>query len=245
LLERSRWRPRDLPSVTLNGAVVYGGDPHRRLAYNVLDRTTLERLVRMFQDAGALPAVFGLDEEGGWLHLPRSEPNEIMAVYLRHRRDRIGRIAWLDDPVADLPDHGLEVGTIDLAAVIQPLTEAIGRELPDVVKVINTRSLLGGGRYYWAEVYHHGCSKGTGVRQLATAHAVSPGRIVAIGDNFNDLDMFAAATVSVAMGDGPVEVRQRADRVTGPVAESGAAAVLEQIATGRFSLESNGGREAV
>jgi len=243
LLERSGWQPPDLPTVTLNGAVVHGGEPHGRLAYNILERTTLAALVEFFHEAGAVPMVFGLDEDGGWLHIPRRETNEIMNLYVQHRRDRVGRIRWTDDILADLPDRGLEVGTIDLAEVILPMTETIREELPGVVKVINTRSLLGGGRYYWAEVYHHGCSKGTGVTQLAVAHGIAPARIVAIGDNFNDLDMFAVAGVSVAMSDGPPEVQAQADRLAGPVTASGAAAVLEDIAAGTFVLAGGDGRE--
>ena len=133
-----------------------------------------------------------------------------------------------------MPAQALEVGTIDTAEVVRPLTAAIHAELGDRVRVINTQSLLGDGQYFWAEVYHHGCSKGTGLRHLAAAYSIASARVVAIGDNYNDLDMFAEAGVSVAMSDGPADVRAAADVVTGSVADGGAAAVLEAIAAGTF-----------
>ncbi len=57
---------------------------------------------------------------------------------------------------------------------------------------------------------------------------------MAIGDNFNDLAMFAVAGCSVAMGGSPAEVLRQADRVTGTAEAGGAAAVLEQIAAGTW-----------
>ena len=57
---------------------------------------------------------------------------------------------------------------------------------------------------------------------------------VAIGDNYNDLDMFAAARWSVAMAGSPDEVLQQADLVTGSAEDGGAAVILERIAAGSW-----------
>ena len=37
---------------------------------------------------------------------------------------------------------------------------------------------------------------------------------IAIGDGFNDLCMFEVAKTSVAMGNAPIEVQKKADRIT-------------------------------
>jgi Cof subfamily protein (haloacid dehalogenase superfamily) len=229
VLDLSAWHPADLPKVTLNGAVVDGGVPYRRLAYNVMERGVVRRLVELFRAGGARAMVYGVDEHGGALHTEPGPVNPCLARYLQHRQEIVGALEWAEDLLAAVPAHALEVGTIDTAAVVVPLTAAIRAELGDQVRVINTQSLLGEGQYFWAEVYHHGCSKGTGLRQLACAYDIAPARLVAIGDNYNDLDMFAEASVSVAMRDGPREVREAADVVT-----DSAAAVLEAIAAGTF-----------
>lgn len=234
VLDLSAWHPADLPKVTLNGAVVDGGEPYRRLAYNVLDRDLVQRLIQTFRAFGACPMIYGGDEEGGRVQTERRAVNPCLARYLQHREEIVGGLDWEDDLLAAAPAQALEVGTIDTAEVVRPLTAAIHAALGDQVRVINTRSLLGEGQYYWAEVYHHGCSKGTGLRHLAAAYGVAPARLIAIGDNYNDLDMFAEAGISVAMSDGPADVCAAADVVTGSVAEGGAAAVLEAIAAGTF-----------
>jgi hydroxymethylpyrimidine pyrophosphatase-like HAD family hydrolase len=229
VLDLSQWHPADLPKVTLNGAVVDGGEPYRRLAYNVLERDVVQRLIEEFRAFGARAMIYGVDEEGGRVQAERQDVNPCLARYLRHREDIVGGLDWVDDLLVAAPAQALEVGTIDLAEVVVPLTAAIRAGLGDQVRVINTRSLLGEGQYYWAEVYHGACSKGTGLRHLAAAYGIAPGRVVAIGDNYNDLDMFAEAAVSVAMSEGPADVCAAADVVT-----SSAAAVLEAIAAGTF-----------
>jgi Cof subfamily protein (haloacid dehalogenase superfamily) len=238
LLDRSRWHPADLPKVMLNGAVVDGGASVELLTHSRLAGEDLARLVHIFRRHGAVPMVYASDEEGGTLLHERGEINPVLARYLRHRRERVGAITDVDDLLAHLPAAALEVGTIDLEPVIRPLTAEVRQQLPERVRVINTRSLLGEGQYFWAEVYHRSCSKGTGVEQIAAAFGIVPERVIAIGDNYNDLDMFEQAAVSVAVRGGPAEVQAAADLVAGPVEESGVAALLEEIAAGRFPLPS-------
>jgi len=234
LLDRSGWHPADLPKVTLNGAVVDGGAGIGQFAHNVLDRTTVTRLVELFLRHGAVPMVYATEDDGGHLHYQDTPPNSILARYIEHRRERVGALSAYADLGAHLPAEALEVGTIDRRDVIDPLTAAVRSELDGVVRVINTRSLLGQGQYFWAEVYHHACSKGTGVRLVADALRIAPDRVVAIGDNYNDLDMFAVAALSVAVRGGPEDVQAAADHVADSAEQSGVAAVLEQIAAGTF-----------
>jgi hydroxymethylpyrimidine pyrophosphatase-like HAD family hydrolase len=236
LLDRSGWHPRDLPKVLLNGAMVDGGETVGVLAHNVIQRPVITRLVELFRSHGVLPMVYGADHDGGQLYFQEGQVNPVLQRYLDHRRDQVGGLSWHADLAAAAPDEALEVGTIDRLALVEPLTAAVRAELGEAVRVINTRSLLGEGRYYWAEVYHHACSKGTGVQLLTRSLGPEFSGVVAIGDNYNDLDMFAVADVAVAMKGGPVEVQRAADRIADPVVEGGAAAVLEDIAAGRFEL---------
>ncbi len=234
LLERSAWHPADLPTVTLNGAVVDGGAARGLLAHHSLPRPLVARLVALFIEHGAVPMVYATEADDGHLHYLEAPPNSILRHYLEHRRERVGALSAHADLDAGLPEAALEVGTIDRREVIDPLTAAIRAELDGAVRVINTRSLLGQGQYFWAEAYHHACSKGTGVQLLARELGIAPDAIVAIGDNFNDLDMFAVASLAVAVRGGPEEVQAAADHVADAPEQSGVAAVLEQIAAGTF-----------
>lgn len=234
LLENSGWNPADLPLVLLNGAVVWGDVPRRRLSCCELDGPRIRRLIELFIQFDTVPMVYGTDDTGGQLHHESRPVNDILGHYLAKRRSAVGALTVVDDLQAlDLP-RALEVGTIDERERILALSAAITAEMGHEVKVINTRSLLGGGEYYWAEAFDHRADKGAGLRVLADFCGIPLASTVAIGDNFNDLAMFAVAGCSVAMAGSPTEVLRQADRMTGTAAAGGAAAVLEQIAAGNW-----------
>lgn len=234
LLEQSRWDPADLPMVLLNGAVVWGGRPRRKLSCNELNREQILELVRLFREHDTVPMVYGTDDDGGVLHHESRPLNDVLGRYISIRRDKVGAIHAVEDLTALPWQRALEVGTIDLEDRVRALTSAIGKRLDGQVKVINTRSLLGEGKFFWAEAFHAATDKGRGLKVLAEECGIPYGRSVAMGDNYNDLDMFAAAGCSVAMAGSPQEVLDRADHVTGAVDEGGAADILERIAAGNF-----------
>ncbi|MBU8869923.1 MAG: HAD family hydrolase [Gemmatimonadales bacterium] len=234
LFELSNWQPVDLPRILLNGALIWGGNPQRVLAQHLLSADEVRRLVALFQEHGAVPMVYGTDEDGGLLYHQESPTNPIQSRYLKMRSNTVGAIK-IEQDMSSLPlEYALEVGTIDEEARIAALTKAIENQLAGVVRVINTRSLLGGGAYFWAEAFHRECNKGSALRTLTAALDEKPGKIIAIGDNFNDLDMFEEADFSVAMGNSPDQVKDRADMVTDSVNEGGAARIMELIARGEF-----------
>ena len=234
LLENSGWYPDDLPLVLLNGAVVWGDRPRRRLASAELDAVRIRRLVEIFHEHETVPMVYGTDDTGGHLHHETRPLNDVLGRYLDKRRGSVGSVAVVDDLLAiDLP-RALEVGTIDRRERIMALSAAVTAELGDAVKVINTRSLIGNGEYYWAEVFDRAAGKGLGLRVLADFCGIPLASAVAIGDNYNDMEMFAAVGWSVAMAGSPDEVLARADLVTGTASAGGAAAVLERIAAGKW-----------
>ncbi|MCB1183600.1 HAD family phosphatase [bacterium] len=232
LLEQSAWFPDDLPLVLLNGAVVWGDAPRRRLASHELDGERIRRLIGLFKVHGTVPMVYGHDDDGGFLHHEPVAVNAILARYLAKRRAAVGSLAVVEDLAALGLERALEVGTIDRQERIEALSAAVRAELGDAVNVVNTRSLLGDGAYYWAEAFDRQTGKGTGLRVLADFCGIPLAATVAIGDNYNDLDMFDVAGWSVAMDGAPAAVLARADEIAAPVRESGAAAVLERIAAG-------------
>jgi len=234
LLERSNWFPADMPLVLLNGALVHAGDPRRQISRGTLCGERITGLIRLFRAHSTVPMIYGTDEDGGFLYHETSPLNPVLERYLTGRRDNVGRLRVVPDLLELSWEQALEVGTIDETPRVVKLSEAVTAEFGERVRTINTRSLLGEGRYSWAEVFDASCGKDAGLRILSDLYGIPMERTVAIGDNFNDLDMFEVAGASVAMGNSPRAVRIRADHVTTDVAAGGAAAVLDAIAAGEF-----------
>jgi Cof subfamily protein (haloacid dehalogenase superfamily) len=223
-----------VPQILLNGAVVLDGGSGEVLREAGLPRDVLRRLVELFRAHGVMPLMFTGDDAGGGVTIESQPPNSILGRYLERRREKVGAVEEVDDLLAHLPLSALELGTIDLADKVRALEADIRRDLDDAVQVVRTETLLARNAYMWLEVYRSDCTKGSGLELLARTRDVPRDRIVAIGDNYNDLDMFAAAGHRVAMGNAPEEVRAAADRIAPHVAAHGAAVVLEEIAAGLY-----------
>ena len=86
----------------------------------------------------------------------------------------------------------------------------------------------------WLDIAPDGVNKATAVERVRRVLEIPRGRVVAVGDGRNDLEMlrWAAANggVGAAMGQAPDDVREIASVVTGTIAEDGLAQVLEGIA---------------
>ena len=74
-----------------------------------------------------------------------------------------------------------------------------------------------------------GVSKGRAVRWLARRLRIPLGATLAIGDQWNDLEMLAEVGHGTAMPSAPAEVRAAARYVAPPLEDEGAAQVIEQL----------------
>ena len=73
-----------------------------------------------------------------------------------------------------------------------------------------------------------GVDKGQGVRHLCAILGIDPQRVMAIGDNDNDISMLATVGFGVAMGNATPGVKAVAQWVAPSVGEDGAAVALER-----------------
>jgi hypothetical protein len=86
---------------------------------------------------------------------------------------------------------------------------------------------------HYLEILPPGVSKGAALGPLLAALGVAAEEVIAVGDNWNDLEMIEAAGFGVAMGHAPAGVRARADHVCGTSEEEGFREVVERFVLGR------------
>lgn len=73
------------------------------------------------------------------------------------------------------------------------------------------------------------CSKGHALRRWSEIEGIAAEEIMAIGDNYNDLEMLKFAGLPVVMGNASEELKQRGWRVTASNAENGVALAIEEL----------------
>jgi hydroxymethylpyrimidine pyrophosphatase-like HAD family hydrolase len=67
------------------------------------------------------------------------------------------------------------------------------------------------------------------LRRWAEEHDIPREQVMAIGDNFNDLEMLEFAGFAFVMGNASQELKQSGWRVTASNAESGVARALQEV----------------
>lgn len=118
----------------------------------------------------------------------------------------------IDKIVAVSDDHAL------LARLEAQLRQALGAE-----------ANVARSQPYYLDITAAQANKGDGIAALAEAAGVPLAETAAIGDQHNDLPMFARAGLSIAMGQGPEAVRMAADHVTLSTEADGVAYAIDEI----------------
>lgn len=226
----------DMPLITSNGAVTrtLGGDP--------LDRSHLEagiarELCRLLRPFGTL--VFTFDKVGrGELVLEDFEQaHQRIALWVEANRDAIEVVQPLENALPDGNDpiQGMVTGGLDKMREAEKALknsslirscEAIRTEYPS-----RDLSIL--------DLLPPGVSKGWALERLATRLGVDRKETMAIGDNWNDVDMLEWAGQAVIMGNAAQDLRTLAKtngwKQAPPNDQDGVAVTLEMALARRAS----------
>ena len=79
------------------------------------------------------------------------------------------------------------------------------------------------------DVLNRNCSKGYAVERWARHRGIAREQVMAIGDNYNDVEMLAFAGLPFIMGNASEELKSRGWAVTRSNDENGVAAAIEQV----------------
>src|ERR1039458_4448850 len=83
------------------------------------------------------------------------------------------------------------------------------------------------------DVLNAGCSKGHALERWVNYRRITREQVMAIGDNYNDIEMLAFAGRPFIMGNASKELRSRGWTLTRSNAESGVAAAIDHVLNGK------------
>jgi Cof subfamily protein (haloacid dehalogenase superfamily) len=83
------------------------------------------------------------------------------------------------------------------------------------------------------DVLNAGCSKGHALERWANYRGITREQVMAVGDNYNDIEMLAFAGHPFIMGNASQELRGRGWTLTRTNAESGVSAAIEYVLNGK------------
>ena len=113
------------------------------------------------------------------------------------------------------------VGVSDDHDAVQRAVDAARERFGDHVSAARSQP-------YYGDITHPDANKGAVARYLSRAFEIPAGEIATIGDQPNDVLMFAHSGLSIAMGNASLEVQRAARRVTTSNQDEGFANAVER-----------------
>ncbi|MFY9674133.1 MAG: Cof-type HAD-IIB family hydrolase [Terriglobales bacterium] len=215
----------DLWLITSNGAITrsLAGETFHR---DLLPQTTCRDLIQVMQEfRGQTVLTFDNDGNGTIVIERLQELEGSIQRWLEKNMEYIRFVVPLEDSLTTDPVQAMFCGPV---ALMQRALAALDRcGLPITV----LRTEYPGRDLSIVDVLNAECSKGHALERWAAYRGIRREQVMAIGDNYNDIEMLAFAGQPFIMGNASQELLSRGWTLTRSNAESGVAAAVE------FALE--------
>ncbi len=203
------------PLITHNGALLKYADTEETVACSLLSKSASIEIVSVGKDYGG-DALVSTDPHGhGTLLYDRvSDDNLPLKKYLRWSeglhggeagRQGVAHVQKLEDIL-----HEQDVVHISFSgscAAMSAMLSILARELGNTVTILPT--IYPQLDFTLIDILPPDASKGHGVAKLAEINGLTPENVMAVGDNFNDLEMLEYAGTAVVMGNADQRLLER------------------------------------
>ncbi|MEK0179516.1 MAG: HAD family phosphatase [Oscillatoriales cyanobacterium] len=212
-----------LPLISYQGAWIQDPASQKMLRHQPLSKQTALELLEHFEE----PDLRSLLSVNFYINDQLYVPEITAATKLYAERSGIQPIA-ITDLRRNIPGEPTKVLALcENPGVLDGLLSSM-RERYTPAELYLTRSVA-----TFFEATHPLVNKGAAVQYIAEdLLGLQPENVMAIGDNFNDVEMISYAGVGVAMGNAPSEVKAGANWVAPDVEEDGVAAAIAQFILG-------------
>ena len=218
----------DLGLISSNGAVTrsLSGELFHRDLLPVATARDLCAAMREFR--GNMVITFDTETKGALVLERMDELTGSIQRWLEKNMQFIDFVVPIEQALVTDPVQTMFCGTIE--RMRGALATLAGCGLADRITVLRTeypaRDLC------IVDVLNQGCSKGHALERWANYRDIPREQVMAIGDNYNDIEMLVFAGIPVIMGNASPELRGRGWLVTGLHDEAGVATAVEQILSG-------------
>jgi len=203
----------DIPLISHNGALTKHAETLETVAVLPLPLAAAREALRIGRDAGADPLLSD-DHEGLGVLIYDHLSGDNVAVHryiawakrlhgVEEGRNAVRQVDSLENYLDHEPIHLAFSGRCQ---AMDQLGALIDSELGSSVKVLSTKYLE--QDFTLLDVVNPAASKGAGVAAAAAEIGVSAEEIMAIGDNYNDLEMLLFAGAGVVMANAPQSLRE-------------------------------------
>lgn len=204
----------DVPIITCNGALTKCSKTGKVYEEKIIDKEHSSEIIKYCEKFGLSVSIYMEDD----IYIKRNSENIDIHLQLDHAKPQI---------VEDF-DHLLDGSIIKIMFNSSDKydLELHTRKLYELYKEkLNFYFSLP----HFVEIVHKKANKRNALENIAIKFNIKREEIIAIGDNFNDMDMIEYAGLGVAMGNAPDYLKEAADFVTHSNDEDGVRHVLERF----------------
>lgn len=222
----------DIWIISSNGAVTrsMAGETFHR---DLLPAQTCRGLCTAMKSfRGNTVLTFDTDAKGAIVLEHMDELNASIQRWLEKNLQYINFIIPIEDSLTTDPVQAMFCGPI--ARMREALATLDSSGLRDAITVLRTEYPV--RDLSIVDVLNQGCSKGHALERWAKYRGIEREQVMAIGDNFNDIEMLAFAGLPFIMGNASEELMAYGWPVTLSNAENGVAAAVEQVLGARVQV---------
>ena len=215
----------DLWLISSNGAVTrsLSGETFHR---DLLPAETCLRLCERMRDfRGNTVLTFDQEEKGAIVLEYMTELSSSIQRWLEKNLQYIDFVIPIENAITRDPVQAMFCGSIP--RMQQALATLAASGLEKDITVLRTEYPV--RDLSMVDVLNQGCSKGHALERWAGYRGIPRNEVMAIGDNYNDIEMLAFAGVPFIMGNAVEELRRDGWNVTLPNDQNGVAAAVEQV----------------
>lgn len=224
----------DVPVISHNGALTKHAETLQTVSVLPLPLAAAREALRVGRDAGADPLLSDDHEGLGTLVYDRlSGENTAVHKYVAWARRLHGdegerSVLQVESLEAYLDHDPIHLAFSGSCARMDQLEETLHAELGSTVKILGTK--YPEQDFTLIDIINPAASKGAGVAATAAELGVSPDEIMAVGDNYNDLEMLLFAGTGVVMANASLSLREIAGlHPTASNIEDGVALAIERF----------------
>jgi Cof subfamily protein (haloacid dehalogenase superfamily) len=218
----------DLWLLSSNGAITrsLAGETFHR---DLLPAQTCRRVCAAMKEfRGNTVLTFDTDGKGAIVLERTDELTNVIQRWLEKNSQYIDFVIPIEQSLSTDPVQAMFCGP--LARMKQVLADLVASGLEKEITIVRTE--YPGRDLSIVDILNIGCSKGHALERWANYRGIPREQVMAIGDNYNDVEMLAFAGRPFIMGNAPVELRGRGWTVTLSNDQNGVAAAIEQVLDG-------------
>lgn len=219
----------DVAIISSNGAITRSSDGTLFYRDPLPLAATLELVEHMTDFRRNLVVTFDGEETGSLVLETLEELTVSIKRWLEKNAQHLHFVQPIEKGLHTDPIQAMFCGTVERMVAAQ---EQLLKNKPLLSRITALKTQYDERNLCMVDILNKGCSKGAALERWAAFRGYESAQVMAIGDNYNDIEMLEFAGHAYIMGNSPEELRGRGFQVTMGNDDNGVAAAVEAALDG-------------